>query len=191
MQLNDPASLQGGVYADSVFDSKDIVMGLHWDPPEKGVNADVVDLDALCVLFDRRGDKLEVVYPGCPRNVNGSVIHTGDSRTGASKWDDEQIIVFTEALPETVASLAFVVASVTGHAFNAVRGACCHVSDRATEREWVRMELTALDGDTQHGIATLRRHSTGWEISAGAQFAHNKVMAEVLSLVRNGKCHAS
>jgi len=190
MQLNDPVSPQDRVYRDSVFDSQEIVMGLHWDPPEAGVTADVADLDALCVLLDGQGRELEAVYPARPRNVNGSVIHTGDSRTGASEWDHEQIIVFLEALPETVAALAFVVASVTGHAFSEVRGARCHVSDRVTERAWVRIELTALDGDTPHGVATLHRSPTGWKISGGAQIVHDEIMAELLSLVRSGKNHA-
>jgi len=160
---------------------------LHWDPPEKSVSADIPDLDAFCLLFDGQGRELEAIYPGRARNVNGSVIHTGDSRTGASKWDDEQIIVFLEALPETVETLAFVVASARGHAFSTVRGACCHVSDRLTERAWVQIELTALDGATQYGVATLHRSPTGWKISAGAQILHDGGMAELLAYVRSAK----
>jgi len=184
MQFTDPVSPRDRGYDDLEFDSnlefdsKEIVMGLHWDPPEEGGTADAADLDALCVLFDGQGRELEVVYPGRLRNANGSVIHTGDSRTGASEWDDERIFVFLESLPETVAAIAFVVTSVTGCAFSEVRGACCHVSDRATEHAWVRIALTAIDGNAPHSVATLRRTPTGWEISADHQISEFRVGVE-------------
>jgi len=48
-------------------------------------------------------------------------------------------------------------------------GASCHVSDRVTEREWIRLDLTALGKHREHCIATLRRSPAGWEISPAAQ----------------------
>src|SRR5688572_2562453 len=84
------------------LDPSQIVMGLHWDPPQEDAVGEPDDLDALCVLLDTQGGVVEVIHPDHPRNLNGSVVHTGDSRTGASTWDDERIFVFLEALPETV-----------------------------------------------------------------------------------------
>ena len=99
MGINNHANPQDHVYADAELDLKEIVMGLHWDPPQEGVATDPENLDALCVLYDEQRRMLEIIHPGHPRNANGSVIHTGDSRTGASEWDDERIFVFLEALP--------------------------------------------------------------------------------------------
>jgi stress response protein SCP2 len=168
--------------ADPEMELKEIVMGLHWDPPEEGVGAVPENLDALCVLLDEKRRVLEIIHPGHPRNATGSVIHTGDSNTGASEWDDERIFVFLEALPQEVHALAFVVVSVTGCVFDEIRGAYCHVSDRVTEREWVRQELTGLRGQTAHCMATLYRSPGGWTIDQASQTAHRELLAELPSL---------
>ena len=187
MQLNDPAGTLEYAFAEAAFNSKEIVLGLHWDPPEEGVAADAADLDALCVLFDARGRALEAVYPGRPRNANGSVIHTGDSQTGASEWDDESIFAFLDALPQKVAALAFVVISTTGRAFSEVRGARCHLSDRFTEHAWVRVDLTSLEGHAPHCVVALRRGPAAWEISPAADLIHDELMAGLQSLITRGK----
>lgn len=183
MRINDYASSQGGVLADAEPGLKEIVMGLHWDPPEDGVTADPADLDALCVLFDAQGSVLEVIHPGHPRNFDGSVVHTGDSRTGASEWDDERIFVFLEALPAAVSALAFVVVSATGRAFHEVRGAFAHVSDRVSEYTWIRVNLTAMAGRSGYTVATLRRGVADWSIAPDVQTVHGNLLAELQSLV--------
>jgi len=171
MRSNCQPSLKDSVSANREVDLKEIVMGLHWHPQEPGASAgrEPANLDASCVLFDEEGRVVEVVHPGRPSNANGSVLHTGDSPTGASEWDDERIFVFLEALPDSVSALAFVVASANGRVFSEVPGASCHVSDRVTEREWIRLDLTALGKHREHRIATLRRGPAGWEISSDAQ----------------------
>jgi len=168
-------------------DLKEVVMGLHWTPPEAGDAAEPADLDALCVLFDADKRVLEVISAIHPRNADGSVIHTGDSRTGASEWDDERIFVFLEALPETISSIAFVVISATGRAFSEVRGASCHVSDHLTEQEWIRLQLTDLGQHTAHCIATLQRGPAGWRLSSDARAMKVELMADLLLLIGNGK----
>jgi tellurium resistance protein TerZ len=192
MGIDYHANPRDHVYADAESDLKEIVMGLHWDPPREGVPADPENLDALCVLYDEQCRVLEIVHPGHPRNANGSVIHTGDARTGASEWDDERIFIFLEALPAAVSMVAFVVASATGGAFGEIHGASCHISDRITEREWVRLELTTLGRHTAYCVATLRREPAGWKISPDAQTVRNGFLSEpeLLSLaasVRSGR----
>ena len=163
--------IDNSISSNREVDLKDIVMGLHWHPQEPGASGgrEPANLDAMCVLFDEEGRTLEVVHPGHPSNANGSVVHTGDSPTGASEWDDERIFVFLEALPDSVSALSFVVASANGHVFSEVPGASCHVSDRITEREWIRVDLTVLGKQREHWVATLRRIPAGWEISPDAQ----------------------
>jgi stress response protein SCP2 len=185
MRINDHARSQEPVGTNAKSELSEIVMGLHWDPPEVGVASDPANLDALCVLFDGQRRVLEVIHPGQPRNADGSIIHTGDSRTGASEWDDERIFVFLEALPDKVAALTFVVVSPGGHAFGEVRGASCHVSDRVTERELVRLEFTALDRHTARCVATLYRSPTGWRVSTDGHSAYCSVLAD-LPLGTNG-----
>lgn len=187
MQVHDHANGRNRVIADENFDPKEIVMGLHWDPPDEGLTADPANLDALCILFDGQRCVLDVIHPGCPRNADGSVIHTGDSRTGASEWDDERIFVFLEALPQAVSALTFAVSSPTGRTFGQVRGASCHVSDRVTERELFRLEFAALGRHTAHCVATLRRGPMGWGISADAHPVTDERVQELLSEIVNVK----
>ena len=160
-------------------------MGLHWHPAQPGgpAGAEAANLDALCVAFDRRGDPLETVHPGRPRNVNGSIVHTGDSPTGASTWDDERIFVFLEALPETACTVSFVVASANHRVFADVPGASCHISDRVTEHELVRLDLTGAFGPYRAcRVATVRRDTGGWSIAPDAQALNSVAVTELLSL---------
>lgn len=187
MQIDNHANSQDRMYADAEFDLKEIVMGLHWDPPQEGVVVDPEDLDALCMLLDAQYRVLEVIHPGHPRNANGSVMHTGDSLTGASAWDDERIFVFLEALPEVVSTLAFVVVSATGNAFSGIRGASCHISDRITEHKWVKHELTALGQYAVYCVATLSRSPTGWKISPDSRTVDDGLLTELLSLAGSMK----
>jgi tellurium resistance protein TerZ len=157
-------------------------MGLHWDPPREGDGAEPENLDALCVMMDAAGGVIEVVHPGHPRNENGSVLHTGDSRTGASEWDDERIFVFLNALPGAVVRLAFWVASASGRPLGRVRGAHCHVSDHASERSWVRREFGDLQERAVHCVAVVRRSGDGWTISSRPEDAAGTAPDEVLTL---------
>ena len=148
--------------------NRDIVLGLHWAPPAprtRGCAARVpADLDAICELRDASGRLVEVVGPGRLCSANGSVMHTGDSRSGASDWDDERIFVFVDALPLHIASLTFTVASSSGHPFGNVPGASCHVSDCVTEDRLLSVQLTALGAVTERVIATLQRCTGGWKL---------------------------
>ena len=100
------------------------------------------------------------------RNSNSSVLHTGDSRIGAGSWDDERIFIFTDALPEAVASVVLSVESSNGDAFDDVTDAWCHVTDCAMEEELLSVRLAHLGAMTGHVIATLERHSHGWLLAS-------------------------
>jgi len=178
MGIESHRSPQVRIYADAKPYLKEIIMGVHWDPPQEAVSADAANLDALCVLLDARRGVLEIVHPGHTRNANGSVIHTGDERTGASDWDDERIFVFLEALAPAVSTIAFAVVSATGQAFSAIQGASCHISDHITEVEWIRLDLTTLGRRTAHCLATLHRAPEGWQLSSDAKTVRDRCLSE-------------
>ena len=181
MQVTNGAGARRNTGGDAVPELKEVVLGLHWAPPQEGALTEPADLDALCALLDERQQLLEIVGPTHPRNADGSVSHTGDSRRGTSEWDDERIFVFLDALPDAVATLAFVVVSASGQPFSEVLGASCHVSDRLTEHEWLRFELTALQRHRSHCVATLHRRESGWEISPGGESLGSEFMAALLA----------
>ncbi len=167
-------------------DPREIVLGLHWDPPQAAPGA-LPDLDALCLLYDTKGNILEIIHPANPRNANGSVVHTGDSRTGTSTWDDERIFVFLDALPHDVSALAFVVVSAGRHSFDQVPGAVCHASERISESELVRVDLAALTGRRHCIAATLHRGAAAWRIETDRWRIPDPLPVEVQSLLERGK----
>ena len=171
---------------DATLERSQIVMGVHWDAAQEESTSEPDDLDALCVLLGNERRVIEVIHPGHPRNASDSVVHTGDSRNGASTWDDEQIFVFLEALPETVTELDFVVASATGRSLSDVRGAVCHVTDSVTESPLVQLDFASF-GHHAHCVARLYRSRATWRISTRPPPAHGELLARVVDVVRNGK----
>jgi len=160
------------VHNRSCSDLHDVVMGLHWTPPPKpaGLSLEPANLDAICILLDAQSQRLEVICPGHLTNANGSVVHTGDSRTGASSWDDERVFVFARALPSAVHSLVFGVVSSNARPFCDVAGASCHISDFSLgeEDELLTVKLTSLGAVTEYYVGTLQRSRFGWTLLRGA-----------------------
>lgn len=177
MPCTNQVALRGEAADQPPPELKTIVMGLHWDPLDDGITGQAADLDAICVALDKQDQVTDVIHPNRPRDADGSIIHTGDSTTGASVWDDERIFVFLGALPETVSKLAFVVASATGRPFHDISGASCHVSDHASETELIRVDLTALTGRTSHAVAMAYRCPAGWRISVDVPAAMQSLLA--------------
>lgn len=146
-----------------------LVFGVDWAPTvrlDRRNPAVPADLDALCELRDRRNRLVEIVGPLRLRNTNSSVLHTGDSRTGAGSWDDERIFVFVDALPDAIGSVVLSVESSGGVAFGDVADASCHVSDFTNEEKLLSVRLSQLGGMTGHVIATLERRTTGWTLTS-------------------------
>ena len=150
--------------------SHTVVAGLRWDPEDASQTAGAhADLDLSCVLLDAHGQVAECIHPGRTRTADGSVLHTGNSRTGAGDWDDERVFVFLNALPETVSAVAVMVTSVTPRRLGDARNASCHLTNHTTERELYRMHLKQSGAKTVDCVATLSRASTGWQIVSGAR----------------------
>lgn len=93
-------------------------MGLGWDLAH-GVN---MDLDAWCYMRDARHQKVETVYYHKLRSDDGSVVHSGDNRTGAGSGDDEIITVNLSRVHRRVKFIYFVVKVYgAGNTFRRVR----------------------------------------------------------------------
>lgn len=152
-----------------------VIMGLGWDAKKSGGGFlkgmfgggdDAIDLDASCVLFDDNNKLVETVYFGHLKSRDGSVVHTGDNRTGVGDGDDEQIRVELDKVPATVKSLVFTVNSYTGQTFNAVENAYCRLIDAASGQEIARYTLSAQGSHTAQIMAKLYRHGGEWKMHA-------------------------
>ncbi|MDD5276106.1 MAG: TerD family protein [Methylovulum sp.] len=154
-----------------------VVMGLGWDAKKSGGKSllggmfgggggDSIDLDASCVLFDDTNKAVDTVYFGHLKSKDGSIVHTGDNRTGDGDGDDEQIIVDLDKVPANVKSLVFTVNSFTGQTFDSVENAYCRLVDSGSKTEVARYTLSAQGSHTAQIMAKLYRHNGEWKMHA-------------------------
>jgi len=150
-----------------------VTMGLGWDVRKSGGFLGMfgggggdIDLDASCLLFDQGGTMVDSIWFRQLRSVDGSIVHTGDNRTGAGDGDDEQIVVDLQALPGAVKTLIFTVNSFTGDTFDRIENAYCRLVDAATNQEIARYDLTGAGSHTGQVMAKISRAGAGWDMKA-------------------------
>lgn len=168
-----------------------VVMGLGWDakPPSAkkgllgglfagGSSESSIDLDASCIMF--AGDKpVDAIFFGQLKSKDGSIVHTGDNRTGKGAGDDEQIIVDLSRVPENVTALVFTVNSFTGQTFNEVANAYCRLLDGSSQNEIARYTLTSQGAHTAQIMAKLYRHSGEWKMHAIGENASGRTINDL------------
>ena len=69
------------------------------------------------------------------KSKDGSIVHTGDNRTGDGDGDDEVINVDLSKIPANVVSLVFTVSSFTGQTFETVENAFCRIVNANNNQE--------------------------------------------------------
>jgi tellurium resistance protein TerZ len=168
-----------------------VTMGLGWDVRKSkglfgifgGGGGGDIDLDASCLLFDGNRQVVDAVWFQQLRSKEGSIIHTGDNRTGAGDGDDEQIIVDLVALPREVTTLVFTVNSFTGDTFDRIENAYCRLVDATTNRELARYDLTGSGSHTGQVMAKVTRANGGWEMKAIGEKTLGRTFHDILPVV--------
>lgn len=174
-----------------------VIMGLGWDAKQTagkksgilgglfgggGSASDAIDLDASCIFF--AGDKaVDAVYFGQLASKDGSVVHSGDNRTGKGDGDDEQIAVDLTRVPENVTALVFTVNSFTGQTFNEVDNAYCRIVDASTQNEIARYTLTTQGAHTAQIMAKLYRHNGEWKMHAMGENATGRTINDLFKQI--------
>ena len=168
-----------------------VIMGLGWDAKKtkvglmKGMfgsgSGDAIDLDASCVLFDENNKVLDTVWFRQLKSRDGSIVHTGDNRTGEGEGDDEQIIVELNKVPENVKALVFTVSSFTGQTFDAIDNAFCRLVDSSTNREIARYTLSAQGSHTAQIMAKVYRHNGEWKMHAIGENGQGRTFESLLT----------
>lgn len=149
-----------------------IVMGLGWDAKKSkgffgiGAKDQDIDLDASCVLFDEAKQSVDAIYFNQLASKDGSVLHTGDNRTGAGDGDDEQIVVDLSRVPATVKSIMFIVNSFTGQNFSQIENAYCRVVNAANNQEIAKYDLSCTGSHTAMIMAKIYLHNGEWKMHA-------------------------
>ncbi|WZH54189.1 MAG: tellurium resistance TerZ family protein [Nocardioides alkalitolerans] len=162
-------------------------MGLGWDAvTKKGFfrsKQAEIDLDATAVLYDARGADVDQVWFQQLRSKDGSVVHTGDNRTGAGDGDDESIVVELGQLPSQVTTMVFVVNSFTGQDFTQIENAFCRLVDETNGEELARYDLTGSGTHTAQIMAKVTRDGAGWSMTAIGATATGRTFRDLLPAI--------
>lgn len=152
---------------------KKILIGLGWDTNASDTGADF-DLDASVFLLDSNAkvanEKDFVFYNNLSSN-DGSVVHTGDNRTGEGDGDDESIKVDLSKISSSIKEIAIVVtiheAAQRKQNFGMVRNAFIRLVNDETNTEIVRYDLEE-DYSTETGLLFGRLYfkDNEWKFSA-------------------------
>ncbi|GAA2395043.1 transport-associated protein [Catellatospora methionotrophica] len=163
-------------------------MGLGWDPLKKksmfGSREVDIDLDATAIMFADR-QPVDLVFYNQLRSKDGSVMHTGDNRTGDGDGDDESVILDLARVPAHVTSIIFIVTSYKGHTFTQVANAFCRLVDETTRTELARYTLSGGSAATGMVMAKLYRDASGWKMHAIGEPIHAKNPMEALPVLNH------
>lgn len=152
---------------------KKILIGLGWDTNASDTGADF-DLDASVFLLDANGkvaNEKDFVFYNNLSSSDGSVIHTGDNRTGEGEGDDESIKVDLSKISSSIKEIAIVVtiheAIQRKQNFGMVRNAFIRLVNDETNTEIVRYDLEE-DYSTETGLLFGRLYfkDNEWKFSA-------------------------
>jgi tellurium resistance protein TerZ len=167
-----------------------VTMGLGWDVAKSkgffgfgGGQGQPVDLDASVVMFDESDRPMDVVWFRQLKSRDGSIIHTGDNRTGAGDGDDEQIVVDLRSVPSQVKSLVFTVNSFTGQNFATVENAFCRIFDTNNGKEIARYDLSVQGSHTAQIMAKLYRHNGEWKMHAIGENGSGRTFDDLMPLI--------
>ncbi|WP_335869880.1 TerD family protein [Bacillus sp. 2205SS5-2] len=150
-----------------------VIVGVGWDTNKYDGGNDF-DLDASIFLLGENGkvtSDRDFVFYNQLEGGNGSVVHTGDNRTGEGDGDDEKVKVHLTAVPAEVHKIAFVITIHDGENrsqnFGQVSNAFVRVVSEDSNEELIRYDLGEdFSIETAVIVGELYRHNGEWKFSA-------------------------
>ncbi|WP_240418259.1 TerD family protein [Paenibacillus periandrae] len=150
-----------------------VLIGLGWDTNKYDGGKDF-DLDASVFSLNatgKAGSEKDFIFYNNPKNENGSIVHTGDNRTGEGDGDDEQIKVDLAAVPANVDKISICItiheAQERGQNFGQVSNAYVRIVNDETNSELTRYDLgEEFSIETAIVVAELYRNNGEWKFSA-------------------------
>ena len=150
---------------------QNVVVGLGWDVSNNSSN---FDLDASAFLVGESGkvqNDMDFVFYNNPSGGNGSIIYSGDNRTGSGNQDDEQIRIDLSRVPQSIHRIAFTItihdAQFKQQNFGQVANAYVRIFNEQTNEELLHFNL-GRDYTVETAIvaAELYRHNGEWKFNA-------------------------
>lgn len=152
-----------------------VLIGLGWD--DRSTDGQDFDLDASAFLLTAngkvRGDADFIFYNNL-KSSDGSVMHTGDNRTGEGDGDDESLKIKLPMIPAEIDKIVFVVtihdAQARRQSFGQVANAFIRLVNDDTGVEIARYDLSE-DASTETAMlfGELYRHNDEWKFRAVGQ----------------------
>ncbi|OLN31627.1 TerD family protein [Desulfosporosinus metallidurans] len=150
-----------------------IVIGLGWDVNKYDGGKDF-DLDAAAFMLNADGKVMEdknFVFYNNPKSPDGSVMHTGDNRSGIGDGDDEQIKVDLGIVPTGISKISFGItiheAKERNQNFGQVSNAYVRVLNEASGEELIRYDLGEdFSVETAVVVGELYRNNAEWKFNA-------------------------
>ncbi len=154
---------------------KKMLVGLGWSL--RATDGDAFDLDGSAFLLGA-GDKVrsdaDFVFYNQNKSSDGSVVHSGDNRTGEGEGDDETITVELDKVPADVEKIAVCVtihdAEARRQNFGMVSRAYVRCVDAVTNAEVARYDLSE-DASVEAAMVfgEIYRHNGEWKFKAMGQ----------------------
>ncbi|MCM3566875.1 TerD family protein [Neobacillus mesonae] len=150
-----------------------VVVGLGWDTNKYDGGHDF-DLDSSVFLLGENGKvttETDFVFYNNPQGGNGSVVHTGDNRTGEGEGDDEQINIDLNGVPANIQRIAFTItihdAAGRNQNFGQVSNSYARIFNQDSNEELIRYDLGEdFSIETAIVVGELYRHNGEWKFSA-------------------------
>lgn len=150
-----------------------VVVGLGWDINRYSGGKDF-DLDASAFLLREDGkarNEDDFVFYNNKAGGGGSVVHSGDNRTGAGDGDDEQIVIDFSKVPAHVHRIGITVTiydyESRGQNFGQVSNAFVRVVDASGDREVLRFDLgEEFSTETAVVFCEFYRYGADWKFQA-------------------------
>lgn len=150
-----------------------IKVGLGWDT-NKYDGGGEFDLDVSVFLLNDQGkvvDDKHFIFFNNATSPDGSVVHSGDNRTGEGDGDDESIDIDLSKVSSSIQKIVFTItiydAAARGQNFGQVSNAYARVLNPANGEELIRYDLGEdFSIETAIVAGDLYRHSGEWKFSA-------------------------
>ena len=154
---------------------KKMLVGLGWNL--RATDGDAFDLDGSVFLLGAGGkvrSDADFVFYNQNKSSDGSVVHSGDNRTGEGEGDDESVTIELDKVPADVEKIAVCVTIHDGETkrqnFGMVSNAYVRCVDATTNVEVARYDLSEdASVETAMIFGEIYRHNGEWKFKAIGQ----------------------
>lgn len=154
---------------------KKILIGLGWEA--RSTDGADFDLDASAFMLGSNHKTrvdADFIFYGNLQAADGSVVHTGDNKTGSGDGDDEAIKVNLDLVPADVQTVAITVtihdADVRKQNFGQVKDAFIRIVNDESQKEIARYDLSEdYSTETAMIFGEIYRHNGDWKFRAVGQ----------------------